>query len=203
MTHRLGTRVWATGIAVLAAASACGGTAAGPGPGPSTTASTSPASSTPSSPSSLAAENATTLLRTYFATLDAVRSTASEAIGRLSSVTTSIELSAEQHLIQEQRARGLHQTGTTRIDKLQVESVNLGNSDPSAGKAPTVSIAVCWDVTNADLVDKGGHSVVSSARPKRGWTLYTVANYQWSANPAGGWRVADSQDLKRTPCSAP
>lgn len=120
----------------------------------------------------------------------------------LSSVVTSSQLSADRKLIRNERDKGLRQVGDTRIAELKVQSVNLENSDPSSGKVPTVAIDVCWDVSHADLVDESGTSVVSPSRPRTGWTRYTVANYHWSANPTGGWRIATSQDLEQTPCTA-
>ena len=85
---------------------------------------------------------------------------------------------------------------------LKVQSVTLDNSDPDAGKVPTVVIDVCWDVTKVDVLDKSGKSIVSPDRPDTGWTRYTVANYEYAADPTGGWRVATGQDLKQTPCAA-
>ena len=89
-----------------------------------------------------------------------------------------------------------------RISELKVQSVNLDNSDPEAGKVPTVVIDVCWDVSKVDVLDKSGKSIVSPDRPDTGWTRYTVANYDYAADPTGGWRVATGQDLKKTPCAA-
>ena len=94
------------------------------------------------------------------------------------------------------------ETGTTALNELEVQSVNLDNSDPKAGKVPPVVIDVCWDVTKVDVLDKSGMSIVSSDRPDTGWTRYTVANYKYAADPTGGWRVATGQDLKQTPCAA-
>jgi hypothetical protein len=96
----------------------------------------------------------------------------------------------------------LRQVGATRIETLKVQSVNLDNSEPSAGKVPTVTVDVCWDVSGAGLIDKSGHSVVKPGRADTGWTRYTVANYHWSGNPSDGWRIATSQDLKKTSCAA-
>jgi hypothetical protein len=111
-------------------------------------------------------------------------------------------LSAQRHLVTGERSKGLRQVGATRIKTLRVQSVNLDNSEPSAGKVPTVTIDVCWDVSGADLVDKSGKSVVKPGRAETGWARYTVANYHWSENPSGGWRIATSQDLKKTSCAA-
>lgn len=141
-------------------------------------------------------------MRRYFVDLDAVRTNKSIPISRLASAMTSIELTTERRLVMHERQQGLRQTGDTTISDLKVQSVNLNNSDPSTGKVPTVTIDVCWDVSKADLVDKNGQSVVSPSRADRGWTRYTVANYHWSENPSGGWRIADGQDLKQKPCAA-
>jgi hypothetical protein len=83
-----------------------------------------------------------------------------------------------------------------------VQAVSLDNSDPSAGKVPTVTVDACWDVSNADLIDQSGKSMVSPSRANTGWTRYTVANYHWSESPSSGWRIATSQDLKQTSCAA-
>lgn len=210
MTHRLGWMAWATGTVVLVVVSACGG---GAGTDPSPTPPSSPVSSasSPASPTtsstSASPEDAATaavvaLMRRYFAVLDAVRQDPSLPLSRLSSVMTSVELTTQHRLVEGERQQHLRQTGETAIDRFTVQSVNLDDSVPSAGRVPTVTIDVCWDVSGADLVDKKGHSVVSATRPDRGWARYTVANHHWSTNPSGGWRVADGQDLKRTPCAA-
>jgi hypothetical protein len=98
--------------------------------------------------------------------------------------------------------KGQRQIGTTANSELTVQSVNLDNSDPSAGEVPTVVIDVCWDVSKVDVLDKSGKSIVSPNRPDTGWTRYTVANYKYAADPTSGWRVATGQDLKQTLCAA-
>jgi hypothetical protein len=204
MKIRLGQISLATGALVLVAVSACGSNGADPPPSPP--ASSSPSapttSASPTSPSDAAAADASSALHRYFAVLDRVRQDPSVPLSELATVATSTQLDSEKHLVTAERSRSLHQTGATNIRRLTVQSVNLDNSSPAVGKVPTVTIDVCWDVSQADLVDKNGKSAVSSARADRGWTRYTVANYHWNANPSGGWRIASSQDLKQTPCAA-
>jgi hypothetical protein len=203
MTKRLGFKSWATGAVVLAAVAACGGNSTDPpstAPTPTPTTATTSASST--SPSDRAAAHGTGALRHYFVVLDEVRRDDSARLARLASVATSTQLTAEKHLITSEREKGLRQTGVTKLDELTVQSVNLDNSDPAAGKVPTVTIDACWDVSGADLVDQDGKSAVSPTRPARGWTRYTVANYDWATNPSAGWRISSSQDLKQAPCAA-
>ena len=204
MKIRFGLISWATGTLVLVAVSACGSTEADPPPPPSETpsSSTPTTSASPTSSSDAAATQASSVLHQYFAMLDRVRQDPSVRVSDLARVATSTQLDSQKHLVSAERSRRLHQTGATSIRKLTVQSVNLDNAAPAAGRVPTVTIDVCWDVSHADLVDKNGKSAVKPTRANRGWTRYTVANYHWDANPSGGWRIASSQDLKQTPCAA-
>jgi hypothetical protein len=138
----------------------------------------------------------------YYAVLDELRSDPSSDLKKLETVAIGAQLNAVQTLVGRQQDQGQRQTGTTAISELKVQSVNLDNSDPDAGKVPTVVIDVCWDVSKVDVLDKSGESIVSPNRPDTGWTRYTVANYDYAANPIGGWRVATGQDLKQQPCAA-
>ena len=205
MKIRLRLISWATGTLMLAAVSACGGTDADP-PQTSKPSSTSPStpttSSSPSSPSDEASADASDALRNYFTVVDQLRSDPKGDLKKLKSVATSAQLNAVETLIGRQHDEGQRQTGTTAINEMKVQSVSLDNSDPRAGKVPTVVIDVCWDVSRVDVLDKSGESIVSPDRPDTGWTRYTVANYRYVADPTGGWRVATGQDLKQAPCAA-
>lgn len=207
MTRSLGVKAWATGAVVLVAVTACASSGSGADPSPSPPVSSSAPTSESSSPSprsdsEVASASAEDVVRHYFIVLDGLRQDPSRPMKQLSSVTTSTQLAAQKRLLATERDQGLHQVGTTRVAELTVQSVSLDNSDTSAGKVPTVTVDVCWDVSNADLIDQSGKSVVSSGREPTGWTRYTVANYHWSENPSGGWRIATSQNLKQTPCAA-
>jgi hypothetical protein len=205
MKTRLGLISWATGTLMLAAVSACGASDTDPPPNSESSSSlpTEPTTSaTPTSPSDAAATDATTAVRNYFAVVDGLRSDPATGLEQLKAVATSAQLSAVETLIRHQRGEGQRQTGPTVISELKVQAVNLDNSDPDAGKVPTVVFDVCWDVSKVDVLDKSGESIVSPNRPDTGWTRYTVANYDYAANPIGGWRVATGQDLKQQPCAA-
>lgn len=207
MKNRLGLTFLATGTLLLAAVSACANNDADPPPTtPATsslTGSTEPTTSpSPTSPNDAASANATTAMTDYYAVLDGLRADPSSDLKKLETVAIGAQLNAVQTLVQRQRDQGQRQTGTTAISELKVQSVTLDNSDPDAGKVPTVVIDVCWDVTKVDVLDKSGKSIVSPNRPDTGWTRYTVANYEYAADPTGGWRVATGQDLKQTPCAA-
>jgi hypothetical protein len=141
-------------------------------------------------------------MQRYFAVVDEVGQDHGAGLTALDAVATGTQLQAEHTLLRDQRRQGRRQVGATKIAKLTVQSVNLDNSDPSAGNVPTVVIDVCWDVSKVDVLDKSGKSIVSPSRPDTGWTRYTVANYHYAADPTRGWRVANGQDLKQTPCAA-
>lgn len=203
MKIRLGPISLATGALVLAAASGC---ASDPGTPSASEASSHTSAvgggSPPSTPSTAAAADASAALRRYFSGLDRVRRRSAIPLSALTKVATSTQLTAEERLVRAERAQGLHQTGETRLRVLTVQSVDLSNADPNAGQVPTVVIDVCWDVSNADLVNRNGTSAVAPSRPPRGWTRYSVSNYAWTAHPTDGWRVASGEDLERQPCSS-
>lgn len=207
MKNRLGLTFLATGTLLLAAVSGCADNDADPAPTPpsssSPTQSMEPTgSASPTSPNDAATADATAAMTDYYAVLDGLRADPSSDLKKLKTVAIGAQLNAVQTLVERQRDQGQRQTGTTAISELEVQSVNLDNSDPDAGNVPTVVIDICWDVTKVDVLDKSGKSIVSPNRPDTGWTRYTVANYDYAADPSGGWRVATGQDLKQTPCAA-
>ena len=195
----------ATAVAIAMGGCASDGNDPAATPTP-TSSSSSPAptitSPTPQSDSEIASEAASALVAEYYATVDGLGQQPTKSLEALSKVATGVQLSAQQTLLKSQRKAQQRQVGDTKLAKLDVQSVDLDNSDPDAGKVPTVQIDVCWDVSGVDVVDATGKSIVSSGRPDTGWTRLTVANYRYAASPAGGWRVATGQDLKKDPCDA-
>lgn len=191
---------------LLAVGAGCAADERKPNPVPDRTPSpASPPSSTSSaaasSPSDIAAESAAEIVRRYYAVRDHLRQDPASSLRQLDAVATSTELTAQRTLFRDERKRGLSQTGDTVISDLQIQAVNLDNSDPEAGKAPTVQVDVCWDVSDVDILDPRGQSIVSPGRPDSGWIRYSVVNYSWGSDPADGWRVATSQDLERASCA--
>ena len=191
MTERLGLKSWAAGALMLAAVTGCANR---------TSAATT--SAAPTAPPEVAGARATDTVRNYVATIDEIAQSPTADLTKLDSVTTGSELTAERKFLKDQRDRGERQVGDTSIAQLKVQSISLDNSDPTAGKVPTVVIDVCWDVSKVDVLDRSGKSIVTSSRPDTGWTRYTVANYRYAADPSGGWRVASGQDLEQSTCAA-
>jgi len=204
MTNSRGALSLATAALLLVAGTSCANDDTDPtDPRSEPTASSPPASSSsPLSPSDASSSAATKTIRNYYVVRNELRQDPTQPLSRLKTVAISTELTTQQTLFKRERQQGLHQTGETKVVKVQVESVNLDNSDPKAGKVPTVQIDVCFDVSDVDVLDKDGKSVVSPDRPDTGWIRYAVANYQWESDPDGAWRVASSQDIERTPCDA-
>lgn len=192
-----------TAVLLFAVATSCaqspGGTGPTTKPDPSSKA---PTSTSPESQEDRASTDAEDAVRAYFKTVDALQQDPSEDLEGLSKVAIGVQLNAQKLSIEQLRKAGRHQTGNTDVAEMKVQSVNLDNSDPKAGKVPTVTVDACWDVAGVDVVDKIGKSVVSPDRPDDGWTRFTVANYHWSENPNGGWRVANGQDLEQPSCKA-
>jgi len=192
--------VIATGVVTLAAGTSCanGGPNGSPNTDPVPTASTPV--STKTADTDAASEAATDTVRRYFGVLDDLRQDGREPLDTLHSVATSTQLTVQKRLLENERAKKLRQVGDSELPDVKVESVNLDNSDPEAGKVPTVVVDVCWDVSDADLVNASGKSVVSPDRVDMGWTRYTVANYDYQTDPVTGWRVASGKDLQQPPC---
>lgn len=205
MTNMRSLTISATVTLLLVAGGGC----ADDGNDSGTTGSPSPSSAPPSSTTSTpltdseqAGADASSVVRNYFSVVDALRQQPDKPLDPLKTVTTGSQLSAQQNLVGGERKKDRRQVGDTAIAELKVQTVNLDNSDPSTGKVPTVTIDVCWDVSNVDIVDSSGKSVVSPDRPPTGWTRYTLTNYKWADDPAQGWRIATGQDLKQKPCAA-
>lgn len=205
MTNFRGITHLATAALLLTAMTACADSRKDPelsgSPAPSLTAPTT-APATPPSDQEIASEAASRLVRTYYAVRDELRQDPKAPLDKLATIAISTELSAQQNLFKRERKGGLHQVGATKIATLTVQTVNLDNSNPKAGKVPTVQVDVCYDVTGVDILDRKGQSVVSPDRADTGWIRYTVANYKWTADPTGAWRVATSENIERTPCAA-
>ena len=204
MTNSRGALTLATAVLLLVAGTSCADDEGDQTDPRSNPPASSPSSSgpTPTSPSESATAAATATVNDYYAIRNQLRRDPTQPLSGLKSVAISTELTTQQTLFKREREQGLHQTGETKVVELQVQSVNLDNSDPQAGKVPTVQIDVCFDVSGVDVLDADGKSVVTPDRPDTGWIRYSVANYQWDSNPDGAWRVASSQDIERTPCDA-
>lgn len=206
MTTSRGARAIAAAALLLVAMTSCANDgqdpAANASPTPSSSTPTPTATATPPSDTELASEAASATLRKYYDVRNQLRQNPSRPLSLLDQVAISTELAAQKNLFKKERKQGLHQVGATKVAELEVQSVNLDNSDPKAGKVPTVQIDLCFDVSKVDVVDADGKSVIRPDRPDTGWIQFLVSNYEWETDPDAGWRVASSKDIERTPCEA-
>lgn len=190
-------------VLLLAAMAACGSGSnpdSSPTPSPSVTESSPASPSETASPEDAASAASIALVQDYYTVTDLLLQDASVPLTRLESVATSSQLSAQQTFLKGERKAGTTQAGDTEIVETKIQSVSLDNSDPTAGRVPSVTIDACWDVSDVDVLDADGKSIITTDRPDRGWTRLTVANYSWDADPEGSWRVASGEDLEKTPC---
>jgi hypothetical protein len=168
---------------------------------PTEDASSSPSPS-PTSERQRAVANVEAFIPEYYRVLDEVSQDPASAES-LSSVTISRALSVWQNEYQSWRDDGRRQVGEPqRILEVDVQSVDLDNSDPEQGVVPTVIVDICYDVSDVEVVDEKGNSVVQPDRPDRGWERLYVANYEYEDDPDGAWRVADGETLERQTCTA-
>lgn len=206
MTTSRGARAIAAAALLLVAMTSCANDgqdpAANASPTPSSSTPTPTATATPPSDTELASEAASATLRKYYDVRNQLRQNPSRPLSLLDQVAISTELAAQKNLFKKERKQGLHQVGATKVAELEVQSVNLDNSDPKAGKVPTVQIDLCFDVSKVDVVDADGKSVIRPDRPDTGWIQFLVSNYEWETDPDAGWRIASSKDIERTPCEA-
>lgn len=176
-----------------------------PAPSATTSPSVSPSAEPTPSPETdeeRAAAQAEALVRDFYHVNDEVRSDHDVALSRLETVATSTTLSGYKRLYEQERRDDEHQTGSTAIAELETQTVSLDNSDPDAGRVPTVVVDVCIDIRDIDILDSEGESVADPDRPDTGWERHHVANYTWDKNPGNGWRVASSETLEKKPCAA-
>jgi hypothetical protein len=193
----------AAAVLLLAVMAGCGSDAdpdSAPTPSPSVTEFSPTPPSETAAPEDAASAASVALVQDYYTVTDLLLQDASVPLTRLKSVATSSQLSAQQTFLKGERKAGTTQEGSTKIIETKIQSVSLDNSDPQAGRVPSVTIDVCWDVSDVDVLDAEGKSVVTAERPDRGWTRLIVANYSWDADPESGWRVAGGEDLEKSPC---
>ena len=203
--RRLGIVLAAAIIAVIAV-SGCDGS---PAPSPTSTSPSSPSESpsptttrSPASESEEAAADAEAVVRDYYAVVDELRSDPASDLVGLDAVASSIALSSLQRMVERERGDGWHQTGRTKIVTIDLQGVELNNTDADGAVAPLVLLDVCIDVSGVDVLDANGSSVAAAGHPTTGWERQTVINHDRENDPVGGWRVSTSETLGRQPCEA-
>ena len=183
----------AAGLTALLALTACNGgepTTTEPTSSPTPTETTS----APADPKEQAVTDATAALQRYFEMVDQLAQNPKMPLEKnLKKVVTSSGYSLTWTVLNQGRRKGYTQHGETTFEVDKVLEVSLDNSNPKKGVAPTVQLQVCYDVSNVDVVDKSGASVVSDDRLDKAIATYWVSNYDYKSDPRGGWIVSGRQ----------
>lgn len=199
-THLRTPALLAAALLLSVAATSCTGDDPDPdgslSPAPTSTPSETSASPspTPLSETEQAAQDVEALVRRYYEITDAIGQDADEPIRQLRQVMSGGYLFAEMRFAERQRRNGNVQIGDTKIRELVVDTLSIDGT-------PTAYVHVCWDVSDVDVVDPQGSSVVVSGRADRGWVNHTVTNTNWKTDARGGWRISGGGDMEKEPCA--
>ena len=160
----------------------------------STPAPTSSKSPEPTSPADAATETAEQVVRDYYAMLDASLQTPDTFNpDDFKQVASTTALSDALLNLDYTLRNGQHQIGSTTITSVTPTSVNLSPSDG----VPVIEFRVCWDVSDLNVVDAEGKSVVPADRAPLGVERVGVANYD---SPDGPWTVDFTEWKQGEPC---
>ncbi|TNM66877.1 hypothetical protein FHN55_12295 [Streptomyces sp. NP160] len=152
-----------------------------------TTASPSP-SSTAVAETDAAVAAATEAVRSYYAVTDRLLSDPQTSVDEAASVASGEELDLLRRQVQEQRVRGLRQTGSVVLADLTATGADLQ-------APPTVTIDACVDVSALDVVDNAGASALAPDR-----TTSSVVHLTVVAAGDARWTV-DRTSAQGEPCA--
>lgn len=157
------------GALVLALGMLAAGCTKSEAPPPTPTSPSASQSATPSSSatSTIPATQAAAVARSrgYVAMLDKLRGNPKANLDQLSTVARAKAADNWRQVLLKDRSVGRRQTGAT---KLSLISAKDGSSDQQW------VVTMCLDVSNVDIVDRNGKSVVSKSRPDRVRDVLTV-----------------------------
>lgn len=104
------------------------------------------------------------------------------------SVTIGTELLNMRNALVAARQMQTRVVGDIRVESVTTGKVSLVNDTQATPPVvPTVTLRVCRDLTNFNVVDKDGKSIVPPGRKPRGVDALSVYNYEYP-DPAK-WRV--------------
>lgn len=157
--------------------------------------------SAPTDPKDQAVTDATTALQRYYDMVNQLAQNPKMPLDKnLKKVATSSGYSLTWTILNQSRMKGYTQQGDTTFEVDKVLEVSLDNSNPKKSVAPTVQLQVCYDVSNVDVVDKSGKSVVTDARLDKAIATYWISNYNYKADPQGGWIVSGRDSRGERSC---
>ena len=155
----------------------------------------------PPSETEIASEAASAVLRKYYDVRTAPSGPDASA-RRCSRVAISTQLAAQQNLFKSQRKRDCTRSATPRSPSSRCSRSTSTTPTRRPARSPrsrstSATTSARWTLSTR------------TASPSSAPTGPTPAGFvpgrrttSWNADPTGGWRVATSQDLERTPCAA-
>lgn len=155
-----------------------------------------PTVSAPPKPEDVAAEQAKARYLDYLQVTDQVAQGGYTDLAAYDAVAIDPETGVL--LLEARQNAGLRSTGATEVVSLTVQSVEL---DPP-GQYPSIRLLACLDVSQVDLLDAAGKSLVPPDRPERLRSEALVQNIPPGAFTDGrqpGWYVAEVEQ-RGQPC---
>ncbi|KAB7740337.1 hypothetical protein GA707_19465 [Nostocoides sp. F2B08] len=193
-------------VLALAAALLTGCSNPEPTPGPTSAATPSPTGTpttttpTSASPEEEATAAAEEVVREYFETVPrCLADPMNTEPSCFDDVAIGTELNDNRNsLIAAQQVESTA-SGTLEVVSIEPQSVDLTHDQQaSPPDAATVIFEVCTDVSEFQIVDKDGNSLVPEDRDPRVRTNMGVLNYDYPATD--GWRVGFVEELEESTC---
>lgn len=170
-----------------------------PTPTPTATAEPTP-SPTPATPEEQAVADVTELLDRYVRVRDRVAKNPEIPLRQLERVAIASHLGLLRNRYENARNEQRTYVGDETIEIIEITDVTLDyEEDAHPPVVPVVALTACFDVTNLDILDADGSSIVSGDRIDRVVMQLLVANYEWPDAPNAGWRVASTTNTGE-PC---
>ena len=166
----------------------------------SPTVSTTTATPTPPSPEEEATAAAEAVVREYFETVPrCLADPMNTEPTCFEDVAIGTELNDRRNSLIAARQADSSASGTLEVLSIERRSVDLTHdAEANPPDAATVIFEVCTDVSQFQIVDKDGNSLVPADRAPRTRTNMGVLNYDYPA--ADGWRVGFVEELEEASC---
>lgn len=195
-------------VLVVGMTSAC--TSDDPGPAPTTSSTPSPSATTTTptspppttSPEDEAAAKAEEVLRAWLrAQTDCLADPTTVEATCFDGVAIGTELNDLRNALTGAKALGNTVSGAITVVSLDVRSVDLAmDADVTPPVVPTVAFGACLDLSDYNIVDKNGQSIVPAGRPEQVSSKISVYNYDYPDE--SGWRVGYSVTDDEAPSCA-